>query len=327
MGMNRNAANQLCHRVRQRFATAVRARVLWRGDRPSCAALDEMLVAAGITSFDQDAVKLADKHADGCPQCSERRELRLQPSTMFAAVPLVVAPVLFKQQTAHALEVAGVPMDGSAFGSEGASEPGDQPSDGGRRRSHRARRVAVLSGVAALVLIAAVVALAGRTGDGTVNELAVTASTGVPTTVSTTAPTTVVDESTTLPVDEITVEEPSTTIPPEPDPSTPPQPPPPAIAVEFTITPAQQDLAFPIGQAPVLAWTVTGAAAVRVEGPAGGQVRVLSTDHAGSLRVCPGQQVGSTCEAVVPASHEYLLRAFDAGGQEVARRSVTLVIQ
>ena len=42
MGMNRNAANQLCHRVRQRFATAVRARVLWRGDRPSCAALDEM---------------------------------------------------------------------------------------------------------------------------------------------------------------------------------------------------------------------------------------------------------------------------------------------
>ena len=56
-------------------------------------------------------------------------------------------------------------------------------------------------------------------------------------------------------------------------------------------------------------------------------VRVLSTDHAGSLRVCPGQQVGSTCEAVVPASHEYLLRAFDAGGQEVARRSVTLVIQ
>lgn len=286
-----------------------------------------MLVAAGITSFDQDAVKLADKHADGCPQCSERRELRLQPSTMFAAVPLVVAPVLFKQQTAHALEVAGVPMDGSAFGTEGASEPGDQRSDSGRRRSHRARRVAVLSGVAALVLIAAVVALAGRTGDGTVNELAVTASTEVPTTVSTTVPTTVVDESTTQPVDEITVEEPSTTIPPEPDPSTPPPPPPPAIAVDFTISESIRPPVYVMPAYPKLRWTVTGAASVRIEGPVAGQQALISTDLAGEHLACPGLDTGSSCANAPLGNHEYVLRAFDAGGQEVARRSVTLVIQ
>jgi hypothetical protein len=185
----------------------------------------------------------------------------------------------------------------------------------------------VLSGVAAVVLIAAIVALAGRTGDGTVNELAVTASTEAPTTIATTVPTTVPAESTTLPVEEITVEEPSTTIPPEPEPVPPPPPPPPAISVNLTITPSQRPLFFPMTDAPVLAWTVTGAAAVRVEGPAGGQASVLSTDHAGSLRVCPGQQVGSMCEAVVPANHQYVLRAFDAGGQEVAQRSVTLTIQ
>ena len=37
MGMNRNAANQLVHRVRGRLDGAVRARVLWRGGRPKCA--------------------------------------------------------------------------------------------------------------------------------------------------------------------------------------------------------------------------------------------------------------------------------------------------
>src|SRR5262245_42954396 len=46
MDVNRNAANQLVHRVRQRLATAVGARVLWRGGEPACSALRAELVAA-----------------------------------------------------------------------------------------------------------------------------------------------------------------------------------------------------------------------------------------------------------------------------------------
>ena len=91
-----------------------------------------MVASAGITTFDGEAVKIAEKHAEACAQCGERRELRLQPSTMFAAVPLVAAPVLLKQQTAHALEAVGVQMDGSSFGSTGADEGGRARRRGSR---------------------------------------------------------------------------------------------------------------------------------------------------------------------------------------------------
>ena len=40
IGVNRNAANQMCHRARKRFATAFGARMLWRRARPGCAVLE-----------------------------------------------------------------------------------------------------------------------------------------------------------------------------------------------------------------------------------------------------------------------------------------------
>ena len=139
IGINRNAANQLVHRVRGRFETAVRARVLWRGERAACDVLADLLVAAGVAGFDADAVRIADRHAPTCAACSERRDLHLQPAALFAAVLIIAAPILFKQQAASAMEAAGVPMQGSSFsgastGSVGSSGP---PVRVGRRVRRR----------------------------------------------------------------------------------------------------------------------------------------------------------------------------------------------
>jgi DNA-binding CsgD family transcriptional regulator len=51
MGMNRNAANQLVHRLKGRLETAIRARVLWRGGDPACPVLATRLRESGIAAF------------------------------------------------------------------------------------------------------------------------------------------------------------------------------------------------------------------------------------------------------------------------------------
>ncbi len=67
LGLNRNAANQLIHRVRGRFEVALRARLLWRNGQPACAELKRLLSSAGTQAFTIEAVKIADKHAPTCP--------------------------------------------------------------------------------------------------------------------------------------------------------------------------------------------------------------------------------------------------------------------
>ena len=135
LGINRNAANQLVHRMKGRLATAVRSRVLWRGGRPSCGVLQAALEAEGIDAFDARAVKVADRHAGTCTDCAKRRDLRLDPAQLFAAVPIVAVPAVFKAEAASALTAAGVPMQGSAavgVGAPGADAGGaNAGADGG----------------------------------------------------------------------------------------------------------------------------------------------------------------------------------------------------
>ena len=88
LGINRNAANQLVHRMKGRLATAVRSRVLWRGGAPACSDLGAALAADGLEAFDARAVRVADRHAEACADCRRRRETRLDPAQVFAAVPV-----------------------------------------------------------------------------------------------------------------------------------------------------------------------------------------------------------------------------------------------
>lgn len=124
MGLNRNAANQLCHRVRQRFAAAFRARTLWRGAEPACAELSAALRTAGVVGWGPDAAAIADRHLGSCAACQERSELRVQPAALFAAVPLLAAPVSLKRLVAERLAAEGVPLDPSALGAPDGSAAG-----------------------------------------------------------------------------------------------------------------------------------------------------------------------------------------------------------
>jgi RNA polymerase sigma factor (sigma-70 family) len=155
LGINRNAANQLVHRMKGRLATAVGCRVLWRGGRPACADLQAALDADGLEEFDARAVRVADRHASTCEACSRRRETRLDPAKLFAAVPIAVAPALFKAKAAAALEAAGVPMgggSGAGSGRDGGST--SDPSGGSDPVRHRrpSRRSLALGAVSAVIV-------------------------------------------------------------------------------------------------------------------------------------------------------------------------------
>ncbi|WP_208028698.1 sigma-70 family RNA polymerase sigma factor [Rhabdothermincola sediminis] len=332
VGLNRNAANQLCHRIRARFATAVRARVLWNGSEPACEQLRAVLRSAGVERFDAEAVRLADRHADTCPACSERRELRLQPAAMFASLPLVAAPVALKAKAAAALEAAGVPMGGSAFGS--GSGPGALPG-----RSRRAGRLALMAAAAVVVLIAAVVLLAERPHDGVVRTTEMAA-----------APTTA-DPTSSLAAEPVAPVGP--TVRGAPDPTTadpgieqpthveePPGTAPPSLVVRFELVPSQVDrTSWPLagvepGSTPTLVWEVSGEAASRVvlAGPATDRTPGLAATDAlaGSLPVCPfAYRAGSDrCDVSgdTATTYEYRLTVYGQGGEELATATAVLTV-
>src|SRR5690606_26195714 len=118
----------------------------------------------------------------------------------------------------------------------------------------------------------------------------------------------------------------STEAPPPVD--EPPAPGPPAAAVEVRLSPDVVPPFYLRPDFPALAWTVTGAAAVRVEGPVGASTAVLSTEALGSVRVCPATidvDTASICP-VPPGAYVYEVIAFDGTGTEVARGSATLTV-
>lgn len=128
LGTTANNAHQILFTLRKRLGTNVRALVLWRAGRPACGDLRRALAAAGIGTFDKQAVKVIDRHAAVCSSCNDERSERLAPASLFGAAPVVAAPILLKAQAASALEAAGVPMSGSASlggtgGTVGSADP------------------------------------------------------------------------------------------------------------------------------------------------------------------------------------------------------------
>lgn len=124
VGLNRNAANQLCHRVRGRFATAFRARMLWHGGRPSCPGLATTFADAGVTTFGADAVSVTERHLRTCAECDGRSRTLVQPAALFGALPLLAAPLALKSRVASGLTAHGVPMGGSSAATAGAGTGG-----------------------------------------------------------------------------------------------------------------------------------------------------------------------------------------------------------
>lgn len=133
LGVTTNNAHQLLFRLKKKLGAGIRAWVLWHGGRPRCDELAGVLATAGATTFDAATAKVIERHAEGCLTCEERKAAVLAPEAMFAAVPLLPAPLLVRQQVAAALAGQGVPLDlgvlsGSSVGDAVATlQPGTGP--------------------------------------------------------------------------------------------------------------------------------------------------------------------------------------------------------
>lgn len=303
LDLNRNAANQLCHRVRNRFAGAFGARLLWHGGRPDCPTLRSELEAAGITRFGADAVRTTNRHLEACATCSEDRRTRLSPAALFGAVSVVPAVLSMRTRVAHHLATAGVPMHGSAALPASPAGPGVTTPDGtspadpsaspaptqpmpvpspqessvehadGSAGGHRRRNVALLAAAAAIVLlVGSFLLLRHRSG----TDVSVAADGGAPTTSSTSSGSPTSSEPAT------TAEPPSTIagngpvgpggtvapIVPPTDPGTAGDPtttvPPPAVE-QLDLSPSTSvPSTYALATAPVLTWSVANATQVTI---------------------------------------------------------------
>jgi RNA polymerase sigma factor (sigma-70 family) len=309
VGINRNAANQAVHRVRGRLKTAVEARVLWRSGEPACAGLSTALEAAGVTRFGPEAMRVTTKHAESCAECQERRQTKLEPSRMFAAVPMVVASVLLKQKVAHALSGSGVPMQGSSA-LPGAPDPNGGNGSGHSSRHRGWRRAGAGAGVAigAFVIVALFpaqldeVRLTSLTAKETPTSTTVAAVTTVPTTLAATLP--AVTTATTRP---------RVVTPPLP----PPLPPPETGTANISLNSTQEPAGYPAGRV-VLTWSTSGGASVQVSGPGFG-----SSAASGSGNPCPPGRAPGAC-GVPGGVYTYSVVVLGSAGQTLASSSATL---
>ena len=322
IGINRNAANQLCHRARKRFATAFGARMLWRGSRPGCARLEAELRSAGVATFGPDAVRLADRHASECDDCDEHRRTRLTPAALFSAVPVLAAPVAVRRVLTSTIASDGAPMHGGFPTGDRSQSVSSTPGSGTRPPERNpttpadasdvpmgssARRV-VSVGVAAIVVAAVVGAVflhrSGGDGDAALSGAASARRASV----TTTAPLGALSAPPTAP--SLTgggAVGPSTTRPSD-SATTTAGPPAVHLPVIEEVSLASADPQYgtwTLGpDSPLLTWRVSGADEVKVwiyfdDGGTGTRrLRLLSSAPSGSSRVCPGDSpTPSTCSA------------------------------
>ncbi|MGO2112841.1 MAG: RNA polymerase sigma factor [Pseudoclavibacter sp.] len=130
LGIAPNAANQAMHRMRGRLGTAIKARMLWNRGRPTCGLLRGEFEAAGAEAFGPVVVKLVEKHVKRCDECAGEQKRVASPVALFAAAPLIAAPVFLRTQSAQALGAAGGPVP-VAWVSGGAEVAAGEVDDGG----------------------------------------------------------------------------------------------------------------------------------------------------------------------------------------------------
>lgn len=314
VGVNRNAANQLVHRLRSRLERAVASRVLWRDGRPDCTDLAAVLAEAGVQAFDQEAIRLAERHAEDCERCERRRAGLLAPSALFSSVPIVAVPQLDARRVAARLADDGVPMSGSTHV--------------GHRRSRWSRRRSVLTAAVAGVLVLVVVGVwmfardEGAQAPVSAREAVAASPPTNPPDASTTTTTQLIITVTTAPPVNAAPPPPEPDIAPDPG-SPAPQPPAPAAPASVTasVAPSSVPDVYPMtpGSAPTVTWSVSGATSVSASGPG-----LSSTSPSGSQLVCPGTINSSLCQAT-PGTYSYTVTGTNAAGQ-TTQRTVSLTV-
>jgi RNA polymerase sigma factor (sigma-70 family) len=321
-------ADQLVERVRIRLGTAIGARILWRGGEPTCAALRAELVEADVDRFDNDAVHVIDRHAGACDQCNERRRCKLTPAQMFSVIPILSMSAL-RTHTAQALAAEGVPMYGSLAFDATRVEAAPRNKDGSGTRP---RRVAlILAGAVGFLLIVLFALVIRALYDDEPATVAISDTTSTtrrpprsttrPSTSTTSTSTSTTTTSTSTTTTTVAAVVPPVTTPPT---TATPATEPPRVTVQFTLEPDEVEAGYPktTDDGPVLRWTVRNAARVHVFD----DVDVLDAyDAEGREVVCPATGDDETC-AAPPGTYVYTLDAFDAQGQRVLHRTLTLTI-
>lgn len=136
LGVEANNAHQQLYRLRTKLGDAIGSYLLWRNGRPLCDGLANAV--SGDVAFDKSVARAVVRHQKSCDHCSERRASLVDPSKLFAAIPMVLVPTQLKLQAAAGLQSAGVSFgsssgsntaDGSG-GSDGASGPDGSGSTG-----------------------------------------------------------------------------------------------------------------------------------------------------------------------------------------------------
>ncbi|MFV0524859.1 MAG: RNA polymerase sigma factor [Acidimicrobiales bacterium] len=123
LGVPANTAHQRLFRLRARLGDVIGSFLLWRNGRPLC----DGLAAAidGGQPFDVSVARSVARHQEDCRYCSDQRASMVDPATLFAAVPILVAPPHLKAGAAAGLKAAGVAM-GDVAAATGAAGPGSE---------------------------------------------------------------------------------------------------------------------------------------------------------------------------------------------------------
>jgi RNA polymerase sigma factor (sigma-70 family) len=108
LGVPAKHAHALLSKARQQLERAVTVLIVARTGRRDCAELEELLSGwdGGLTVLLRKRVA---RHIDGCANCSARRRKDVNAEALFAAVPLLLAPLTLRDEilaTAGGLEPA-----------------------------------------------------------------------------------------------------------------------------------------------------------------------------------------------------------------------------
>jgi len=122
MNLTPDAIEDILRKVPKGLTAVVRAMVVWRQGSP---AHDELAASLGqTTTFETGTVRTIAEHQRGCEQCRNAAKLTVDPLAVFKAIPLVVAPVGFKEIVVERLHAQDLPVDGSVSYRPAVSDDG-----------------------------------------------------------------------------------------------------------------------------------------------------------------------------------------------------------
>ncbi len=137
LGVTKNNAAVMLHRLRNAVRSAIEARILT--ERPACARLAQALGPPPVT-LTPKVRHIVEKHVQGCPECDERRR-KFAPLAVFAALAPVPPPAGLSERIWRAL------LEAAARGELGADGEGGAT---GLRLARGTHRLFLASGLAVL---------------------------------------------------------------------------------------------------------------------------------------------------------------------------------